>query len=351
MKGLTKSFFFILFFSLGFSFFYGQSNLEKLNKEYPISKDAIELKFKYFFPKEDLENKDIFFWDAKHFNIDKNANIYVADSRHNKIFCFDSNGKYLFQYGRQGQGPGEFNRPYNIAFFKNHIVIYDNGNSRIQFFNTQGKFVKSIKLFKTYVDFFINKEGKIYAALLPSPVNKHLIDVLSEDGHYLFSFGDPPDQDDPDVNFPLLEGNNDEEIYVAFWFLPIVRKYSAEGELLKEIRIDHKLARENYDFNLKAKARRKPGMPTMRKSVVEELRIFDSDVFLLLGNGSFTDLTWPRKEILKYDSDLNVGNQYWFLLNNPQSTNEFAVAKDGNSYVFYILQTNPKNRIEVFGRK
>ena len=339
----------LLFLVINIPISYGQSNLKQLIKKYPVPDEAIELELKYSFPKEDLEYKNIFFWDTKNMNIDDEGKIYVADSRHNEIFCFDSDGKYLFQFGRKGQGPGEFIRPYYINFYENIIIIYDNGNRRFQFFDKQGKYLKSFKSFKTYVDIFVNKEGQIFAAPLPNPANDYLIDVLSEDGHLLYSFGDPPNKKDSFLNFPILNGNYDKEIYVAFRFLPIVRKYSTEGKLIKEIIIDHKLVKDYTNSNLKANSKRKAGMPTRYKCTVLSMRFYDFNIFLLLGN--YDPLSYSRKELLRYDSNLDRKNHYWYLVNEPQLTPDFVVAKDEMSYIFYVLQKTPKNRIEVFGRK
>lgn len=73
--------------------------------------------------------------------LDKENNIYVLD-KECKIFVFDKNGKYIRQFGRKGNGPGDFNYPAYFAITKeNKIVLNDSRNMRICYLDLNGKYI------------------------------------------------------------------------------------------------------------------------------------------------------------------------------------------------------------------
>jgi tripartite motif-containing protein 71 len=61
-----------------------------------------------------------------------------------RIQKFDNDGNFLLQFGSFGSGPGEFNKPRQIAVDKDIKFVYvvDTDNSRIQKFDNYGNFIK-----------------------------------------------------------------------------------------------------------------------------------------------------------------------------------------------------------------
>ena len=54
----------------------------------------------------------------------------------------DRRGKYQYQFGKQGEGDGEFKHPESLAVNKSdHLLVCDRGNHRIQIFDLNGKFL------------------------------------------------------------------------------------------------------------------------------------------------------------------------------------------------------------------
>ena len=65
--------------------------------------------------------------------VDNLGRLYVVDTIVNAIRVFDKNGSYLFSFGRQGFGDGEFLFPNQIfADNSGKIFISDWGNNRVQ---------------------------------------------------------------------------------------------------------------------------------------------------------------------------------------------------------------------------
>lgn len=68
-----------------------------------------------------------------------------VDSEHHRVRALDSgSGKLLFEFGKRGDGPGEFNLPRDAAVGADGMVyVVDGGNFRVQVFDSDGKFVKT----------------------------------------------------------------------------------------------------------------------------------------------------------------------------------------------------------------
>ena len=58
---------------------------------------------------------------------------------------FDHNGEFLFCFGSNGEGNGQFNAPTGMAVdHQDNILVADWGNSRIQVFDSQGSFLSFV---------------------------------------------------------------------------------------------------------------------------------------------------------------------------------------------------------------
>jgi tripartite motif-containing protein 71 len=103
--------------------------------------------------------------------VDEDGFIYVADTHtllggNNRVQKFDARGHFIKAWGEYGTGPGQFaggiplrgrfghdhkgstipEGPYGIAIGKNsgHLYISDSDNGRIQIFDREGNFIRSI---------------------------------------------------------------------------------------------------------------------------------------------------------------------------------------------------------------
>jgi DNA-binding beta-propeller fold protein YncE/ABC-type spermidine/putrescine transport system permease subunit II len=63
---------------------------------------------------------------------------------HDRIQVFDMQGKYLYEFGKFGNGEGEFSRPQSMVIDGNLLYITDACNHRIVVFTTEGKFVRNM---------------------------------------------------------------------------------------------------------------------------------------------------------------------------------------------------------------
>jgi chloramphenicol O-acetyltransferase len=65
-------------------------------------------------------------------------NVYVADSRNNRIQKFDSNGTFITKWGNTGSEDGQFVFPLGVAVDSsgNNVYVADTSNNRIQVFSS-----------------------------------------------------------------------------------------------------------------------------------------------------------------------------------------------------------------------
>lgn len=87
--------------------------------------------------------------DSTHFNyptdvaVSGDGSFYVSDGyRNSRVVKFSNNGKYLFEWGKGGNGEAEFNTPHGIDLdSRGNVYVADRENNRIQKFDSKGNFL------------------------------------------------------------------------------------------------------------------------------------------------------------------------------------------------------------------
>jgi len=97
--------------------------------------------------------------------LDSQENIYVLDFDQCRIQRYDQEGKFVKTIGRKGQGPGEMESPVQI-FIGAQDYIYIFQERQFIVFRTDGGFVKSIALRNFLFGFFITRQGTFFALFL-----------------------------------------------------------------------------------------------------------------------------------------------------------------------------------------
>src|SRR5579872_5005340 len=75
-----------------------------------------------------------------------NGDVFVADGHggdtNARIVKLTKDGKFIQAWGKKGSGPGEFDTPHGLAMDSaGRLFVADRGNSRIQMFDQDGKFL------------------------------------------------------------------------------------------------------------------------------------------------------------------------------------------------------------------
>jgi DNA-binding beta-propeller fold protein YncE len=73
----------------------------------------------------------------------RGKNVYVADTKNNRIQVFDSVGNFSTKWGALGRGNGEFYQPSSVSVDSSGDFVYvgDQKNERVQKFTTNGTFI------------------------------------------------------------------------------------------------------------------------------------------------------------------------------------------------------------------
>ncbi len=208
---------------------------------------------------ESLDENVLFYMPAD-IAFDSKDNIYILDSGNHRIQKFDANGKYLATFGRQGEGPGEFQYPMSIDINKEgYLYISNPQNQRIQILKPNGTEFTTIpmhenpagktKLFRSGQMLMTEGQGFISFGTGDEEKNKELpklLKVLDSEGKVSKDFGEKRDYKDfllnrmgNQIHFAI---DKNDFIYVAFDYQNRIEKYSPEGKLLW--RADRTL---NYD--------------------------------------------------------------------------------------------------------
>ena len=76
--------------------------------------------------------------------VDREGNLYVADTLNNRVEIFDGDGKFISEFGKPGDAPGYFSRPKGIAVDgDDHIWVADGMQDRVQVFNRDAQLLIS----------------------------------------------------------------------------------------------------------------------------------------------------------------------------------------------------------------
>jgi len=113
---------------------------------------------------ENSGDENLTFWDPADFDVDDKENIYLLDTGNGRIQKFDKNGQFLKSIGRKGKGPGEFNFPNGIKLTEDSILIYDPENIRITSLTLEGNFLDSLTPRKYFSRITWDHNGNIYHA-------------------------------------------------------------------------------------------------------------------------------------------------------------------------------------------
>jgi hypothetical protein len=95
----------------------------------------------------DTEDEHVAFNFPDDVAVDKTGNIYILDAGNTRIQKFGPDGKFLATIGRKGQGPGEFILPDSLDIDRDgSLVVGDSAQSRLHVIIGGGKDARSIIL-------------------------------------------------------------------------------------------------------------------------------------------------------------------------------------------------------------
>lgn len=199
--------------------------------------------------------------------LELNGNLMVVEDNNHRIAITDPRGNIKGQIGSIGQGSDELYYPDDLVRAKNgNLYVLEVRNRRIQIFDPQGHSLKIFHVEPEPTGMAVDSKGQL---LLGQPGTGTLVSVYSADGYRVRSFGELRSVSDfygtklSSLNRSAREAINrihivcddSDNIYVSFLGAPFWQKFSPEGKLLFERRIefpDTERAIAEFASNLKA---------------------------------------------------------------------------------------------------
>lgn len=189
--------------------------------------------------------KDDFFRRIEAVKVDSKGNIYVLDDYSCRIWKFDSSGKYICSFGREGTGNREFESPADlIVDSRDNLYVLDGRMKRVSVFDPNGRFVRNFKVDLLLTQFELKGVlGPDDQLILRGYKGGKVFHVYDRFGNYIRSFGEPAHPSDA----ARYAGN---ERYLALgttycsngvllstnWFNYEIQKYNAAtGKLAERI--------------------------------------------------------------------------------------------------------------------
>jgi len=104
------------------------------------------------------------FYGISDIQIDIDGNFYVLERGNVRVQKFDKNGNYICTIGRQGQGPGEYQRPSQVVINEKEGTVGVKDMRKLIIFDKNGKFLDRDIAFEEYFfDLVLDSEGLLWA--------------------------------------------------------------------------------------------------------------------------------------------------------------------------------------------
>ena len=302
----------------------------------PLPKNAIELE-------RDFTIKSDLFHSPLNLAADPQGNIYASSQNNHAVCKFNAAGEFQLQLGTNEEGKSVFQGPSDLVAAKDYLLIHETGRKRLEFVSYHGAHLRSRKM-PEFHDVEVDRNGRLYIAPYVVDRNSPLVKVDTPDGREL-AFGKPLSfhHSLTTLNSRTLALNEKGELFVAFTYFPIVRKYSFEGTLLAEFRIESPImeAKETYNLRMIGEGIADVGQRGNFRALIIALKASAEKIYLLSHI--------PRLEITEMDGDGNGTATYWMDFQEIYVANDFLIRDIDGEKKFYVSHSSPpKFEIDVF---
>jgi len=305
----------------------------------PLPENAIELAREFTIKSEQFQS-------PIKLAADREGNIYASATSSGFVQKFNAAGEFLLPIGKKGNGKPFFQAPYAVHAAKDYLIIHDMGKKSLEFMDFQGVYIRSQKI-SEFNDFAIGENDRLYVAHYVQDKDSPLVTVYFPDGKEL-AFGKSLSfrHSMQILNSRSLAINEKGELYVAFTYFPIIRKYSPEGKLLAEYKIEIPMmkAKENYNLKIIGEGIADIAQRAGYKPLIISIKTFGDKVYLLSH--------YPRLEITEMDDEGNYTAMYWADFKEVYETNDYVIQETNGEKKFYVSHSYPPHfDIDVFKKK
>lgn len=122
---------------------------------------------------------------------DSKGRAFVVDSENRDIKVYDSNGKFLFLFGKGGENEDALIGPAAITIHNEQVLVSEPAVGRIQAFSLKGKFIRTYFTSPSNEKFAPVGMASIDDNLLFADVARHRIVEIDSAGKVVTTFGSP----------------------------------------------------------------------------------------------------------------------------------------------------------------
>jgi len=169
--------------------------------------------------------------------ISSKSEIYVVDSRANKILIFNSDFKFVRSFGELGSNDGQLSYPLAVAVDQQgKVYVSEIVNYRVQVFSQDGKFLgkfpKDPNSLKAPTALTVDNNNNVYVF----DKNDQRIKVFDSSGKLLKTFSGEDSEQGPFYFAMGLAVSPEGEVFVSDSGNSRILVYSEQGKFLREIR-------------------------------------------------------------------------------------------------------------------
>ena len=216
--------------------------VKNTKKDINLFKNKVKLSLIRTWGSEDENNAELIFYEPQDVEIGRLGYVYIVDSRNNRIQIFNDSAKYIKTIGRKGKGPGEFSYPYDLALDNNsNLIVADRYNSRIQVINSNGEYYKGFKAIEFFaLQLTVTKDLRIITYNNDRyKKSTSLFFLYDYEGNKIGTIGERIKNNSVHLNslesLNFFSIDNQDNIYIAYYYFPLIQKFSKTGKLIMEI--------------------------------------------------------------------------------------------------------------------
>lgn len=222
------------------------NGVKHIHNEAPLWGDELKVKLEFVQQmggaKEDDENMQ--FFRPHDVERDNSGNYYILDMGNHRIQIFDKNLKYIRSVGSRGQGPGEFQESLSIVVDSSRqIYLMDFFVQKVYIYSPKGKYKRSVNVGSSSTSFEVSSGGKFVfrKSITEITSDQFLLKIVDLNGKVITEFCRPRVLDIDYLvlfrasNNVLFTMDNNDNIYVVFYSQNRIEKYSPDGVLMMTI--------------------------------------------------------------------------------------------------------------------
>lgn len=211
------------------------------------SNDKIQLQQVRTIGTVDGTDENLQFYLPENILKDKHGNYFILDAGNYKIKKFDSDWKFLSAFGRQGEGPGEFNWPTSMQYdsLNDKLYVYDRADNSLSSFTTNGKMIKKYRPERLNGYFYLLDDKRYISAARTKLSTRNGAEVnavfavsgFDETDKYLLAVPEFVHNNftTHQINIAKVTIDNSKNIYLTYKYFNKIQKYDSNGKLLFEI--------------------------------------------------------------------------------------------------------------------